>query len=343
VGILGTGFGVTGHYPAWSAIDDVRIMGFAGRDEERASRISREFSLPITKGTLDSLLASSDIKIVVVAVPPAAQPALIEAALESGKHVFAEKPLTLSAETALRLIKLAEHKSLYHGVNFCMRQAQASLTLRRALEAGLIGTPWRAVISWHRGYRAKEDLGWNWKCDARQGGGVMNAMGVHILDLLIWMFSDVLYGHAVKHIHIPRRCDDMGREQAVTAEDAISLMLTFANNMAAFVSLDSTAIGGDGVRMDFYGSKGALHVRETSPQDAFAGFNVDVTDVHGRTETLLFHDSAKNEGRIGLVRDMAREFVKSIRENKPYSPSFGDGLKVVSVCQQLGLSSWGAV
>ena len=95
VGILGAGFGVTTHYPAWSSVAGVRVMGFASRDAGHASRVSRQFGLPITKGTLEALLTSPDVGIVVVAVPPAVQPGLVEAALESGKHVFAEKPDSL--------------------------------------------------------------------------------------------------------------------------------------------------------------------------------------------------------------------------------------------------------
>src|SRR5436309_4042744 len=202
VGILGAGFGVTTHYPAWSSVAGVRVMGFASRDAGHASRVSRQFGLPITKGTLEALLTSPDVGIVVVAVPPAVQPGLVEAALESGKHVFAEKPLALSVETATRLVTLAERQGLCHGVNFCLRQARASLLLKRTIDEGRDGVPWRVVITWHREHRARKDLEWNWKCDADLGGGVTNALGAHVVDLLIWLFSDVSHGCGVRQINI---------------------------------------------------------------------------------------------------------------------------------------------
>src|SRR2546430_10401702 len=96
VGILGAGFGVTTHYPAWSSVAGVRVMGFASRDAGHASRVSRQFGLPITKGTLEALLTSPDVGIVVVAVPPAAQPLLVGGPLESRTRGIAEKPLVLS-------------------------------------------------------------------------------------------------------------------------------------------------------------------------------------------------------------------------------------------------------
>lgn len=337
VGILGTGFGVTTHYPAWSSIAGVRVMGFASRDAEHASRVSRQFGLPITKGTLESLFTSADVEIVVVAVPPAVQPTLIEAVLESGKHIFAEKPLALSVEAATRLVTLAESKELCHGVNLCLRRGRASLLLKRALAEGRIGAPWRVVITWHRGHRARKDLEWNWKCDVTLGGGVMNALGVHIVDLLIWLVSDVSHGCGVRQVNIPRRRDSSGRERDVTGEDALSAILSLANNVTAFVSLDSTAIGGNGLSMDFYGDSGSLHVRQITAREVLGGLNVDITDGQGKTETLLDAHDLEEDSRVCLVRRMARDFVQAVRDRKPFSPSFLDGLRVASACSRLQL------
>ena len=337
VGILGTGFGVTTHYPAWSSIAGVQVMGFASRDAEHASRVSRELGLAITRGTPEALLTSPDVEIIVVAVPPAVQPAFIEAALEAGKHVFAEKPLAPDVQKASRLVGLAERNGLCHGVNFCLRQARASVLLKRVIAEGRIGKPWRVVVIWHRGHRAEKDLEWNWKCDASMGGGVMNALGVHILDLLMWLFSDVLHGCGVRQINIPRRRDPSGRERDVTGEDALSALLSLANKVTAFVSLDTTAIGGNGLRMDFYGDCGSLHVRQTTAEDVLGGFNVDISDRQGKTETLLYAHDLEEAGRVCLVGRMARDFVEAVRERKPFSPSFLDGLKVASACSRLQL------
>lgn len=336
VAILGTGFGVSTHYPAWSTLDGVRVMGFASRDAAHASRASRERGLPITKGTPEALLNSSDVDIVVVAVPPAVQPALIEAALESGKHVFAEKPLTPSVEECSRLVTLAERKGLCHGIDFCLRRARASALVKRAIAEGRIGAPWRVVVTWHRGHRAEKDLEWNWKCDAALGGGVMNALGVHILDLLIWLFDDVSRGCGVKQINVPQRRDKSGRERDVSAEDAVSIILSCANSVTAFVSLDGTAIGGNGLSLDLYGGDGSLHVRQVVAHDALAGLHVSMTDRRGDTVALHDDDDDPNDhGQVGLVRAMARDFVQAVRERKPFSPSFLDGLRVATAATRL--------
>ncbi len=335
IGIIGTGFGLTTHHPAWSDIEGARVMGFAGRDAKHASDVSRCFGLPITGGTADAFLASADVEIVVVAVPPVAQAPLIEAALESGKHIFAEKPLALSVATASRLVETAERKGLRHGVNFCLRQARASLLLKQAITEGRIGEPRRVVVTWHRGHRARKDLEWNWKCDATQGGGVMNSHGVPILDLLMWLFADVLDGRCVRQINIPRRRDTSGRERDVTAEDALSATLSFVSGVTAVVSLDSTAVGGNGLSMDVFGSQGSLHLRQSAGSDALGGLKVAIVDMQGRTETLLDNTNDKAEGQVCLVRRMAHEFVKSVRERKPFSPDFSDGARVISASGRL--------
>lgn len=335
VGILGTGFGVTAHYPAWSSLAGVRVVGFASRDAERASRMSRQFELLITTGTQDAILTSPDVDIIVVAVPPAVQPTLIEAALESGKHVFAEKPLAPSVEEGARLVALAERKGLCHGVNFCLRRAPASALLKRTIVEGRIGKPWRAVVTWHRGHRAQKDLEWNWKCDAGLGGGVMNALGVHILDLLIWLFAEASGGWGVRQVNIPRRRDPSGREHEVTAEDAVNVMVGFANKVMTFVSLDSTAIGGTGLSADIYGEDGSLHMRQASEHGALAGLSLSLTDKGGKTVALLSGDDREDDDQISLIRAMAHDFVKAVRERRAFSPSFVDGLRVASASARL--------
>jgi len=335
IGIIGTGFGVATHHPAWSDIEGARVMGFAGRDAAHASEVSHRFGLPITGGTAEALLASADVDIVVVAVPPGAQAPLIEAALESGKHDFAEKPLALDVGTASRLVEMAERKGLRHGVNFCLRQARASLLLKQAMTEGRIGEPRRVVVTWHRGHRARKDLEWNWKCDATQGGGVMNSHGVPILDLLMWLFADVLDGRCVRQINIPRRRDSSGRERDVTAEDALSATLSFVSGVTAVVSLDSTAVGGSGLSIDVFGSHGSLHMWQTAGPDPLSGLNVAIVDVQGRTETLLEDVDAKAEGQVCLVKRLAHEFVKSVRERTPFSPDFSDGARVISASGRL--------
>ena len=211
------------------------------------------------------------------------------------------------------------------------------MLLKRTNDEGRVGVHWRVVITWHREHRARKDLEWNWKCDADLGGGVTNALGAHVVDLLIWLFSDVSHGCGVRQINIPRRRDASGRERDVTAEDALSAILSLANNVTAFVSLDSTAIGGNGLSMDFYGDHGSLRVRQTPARDVLGGFNVDITDRHGRIETLLDARDLEEDGRVCLVGKMARAFVQTVQECKPFSPNFLDGLRVASACSRLQL------
>ena len=335
VGIVGTGFGRRVHYPAWSAIQGVEVLGIAGRNSERASGISRDLGLAITEGTLDSLISSSEVEIVVVAVPPVSQPGLINAALEAGKHVFAEKPLALTVDEAEKLVELTKGKDLRHGVDFCFRRTPFGRAVRDAIEGGRIGTPWRAVASWHAGYRAREDLSWNWKCDAAQGGGSLNALGVHIIDLFNWLFGETAQVAGVTQVNISRRRDDEGRERQVTAEDALNITLVFSTNVTACISVDTTAIGGEGLNMDIYGSKGALHFRDTSPDDFFSGYTLDLTDLDGGAKRLVDYRTPPGEGRQAAVHEMARAFVDAVHGGGRFSPDFADGLKIASVCQKI--------
>jgi predicted dehydrogenase len=74
VGIVGAGFGLKVHFPAWSALPGVKVLGIAGRNSEGASRISKDLRLPIIEGPPEESISSPEVGLLVVSVQPASQP-----------------------------------------------------------------------------------------------------------------------------------------------------------------------------------------------------------------------------------------------------------------------------
>jgi predicted dehydrogenase len=110
-GILGTG-GIA-HTFAKELLDDEHSIAAVGsRTRDRAEEFADEFDIPMAYGSYDELVADDDVDIVYVATPHPEHAANAEAALHAGKHVLVEKPFTLNAREAQRVVDLAAERGL---------------------------------------------------------------------------------------------------------------------------------------------------------------------------------------------------------------------------------------
>jgi predicted dehydrogenase len=110
-GILGTG-GIA-HTFTKDLIDDEHIVAAVGsRTQQSADVFADEFGIPSAHGSYDDLVADDDVDVVYVATPHPMHAANAESALNAGKHVLVEKPFTLNAAEAQRVVDLARARGL---------------------------------------------------------------------------------------------------------------------------------------------------------------------------------------------------------------------------------------
>ena len=110
-GILGTG-GIA-HTFAKDLIDDGHTIAAVGsRTQERADAFADEFDIAESYGSYEQLVADEHVDIVYIATPHPEHAANAELALNAGKHVLVEKPFTLNAAEAVRVVDLAASKGL---------------------------------------------------------------------------------------------------------------------------------------------------------------------------------------------------------------------------------------
>ncbi len=96
VGIIGAGFAARAHLMAYQHCSHppAEVVAIAARGRERAAALASRFSIPRVDEGADALLARRDLDVIDVCTPNRSHAALALAALQSGKHVFVEKPLT---------------------------------------------------------------------------------------------------------------------------------------------------------------------------------------------------------------------------------------------------------
>ncbi|URN01204.1 Gfo/Idh/MocA family oxidoreductase [Actinomadura madurae] len=124
--------------PALSAAPGVEVAAVASRTEAKAARFAAAFGCAPVRG-YEALLASPGIDAVYVPLPAMLHAEWVEKALRAGKHVLAEKPLTGSADSTARLLRLAGSLGLVLLENVAFPHHAQHARVQELLADGVIG------------------------------------------------------------------------------------------------------------------------------------------------------------------------------------------------------------
>jgi predicted dehydrogenase len=109
VGIIGAG-GIASklHLPELATVEGAEVVVLAGRRESRLKTLSRKFGVPRWTHSYEEVIADPDIDAVIIALPHPLHVKYGLLALEAGKHVHMQKPLSTSLEEAEQFVQAAE-------------------------------------------------------------------------------------------------------------------------------------------------------------------------------------------------------------------------------------------
>ena len=140
VGVVGCGHWGPNHIRVFNQLPNSRVTICADLDEGRLKAIKASFpSVHVTK-EYHEIMHSPEVDAVCIATPTSTHFALTKEAIECGKHVFCEKPLTLIPEECLRLKKLAEEKQRVLMVGHIFIFNKGINRLRDYIQSGELGT-----------------------------------------------------------------------------------------------------------------------------------------------------------------------------------------------------------
>ncbi|QYF73767.1 Gfo/Idh/MocA family protein [Cryobacterium sp. PAMC25264] len=110
-GILATG-GIAHQFAGDLVKNRFTVQAVGSRSQASADAFAAEFGIPTAHPSYEALVADPEVDIVYVSTPHPFHAANAALALEAGKHVLVEKPITLNAAEARTLVALAESKNL---------------------------------------------------------------------------------------------------------------------------------------------------------------------------------------------------------------------------------------
>ncbi len=123
-----------------AAVPEATAYAVASRDADRASAYARRKGIERAYGSYEQLLADPDVDVVYISLPNGMHVEWTQRALDAGKHVLCEKPLSRSPAEVEALFELATAHGLYLSEAFMYRHHPQTKRLKDLVDAGAIGT-----------------------------------------------------------------------------------------------------------------------------------------------------------------------------------------------------------
>ena len=187
--VIGLGVGQR-HVEAYASLPESKLVAVCDQNPERLQAVAKRYHAA-AYADVAALLRDDRVAVISVATPHPSHAALAIAALEAGRHVIVEKPMTLSLREADAMIECAHKHGRTLAVIFQRRFWPASLRVRQAIAEGKLGTivSGECELSWWRTEQYYGRDPWRGRWDT-EGGGVLVNQGIHALDMFQWYMGE---------------------------------------------------------------------------------------------------------------------------------------------------------
>ena len=168
----------------------LNLRGVLGRDADRAAKFAAKNNTK-AYGNLSEIAADNGVDFVILATPPDARAQIVRKLAEAGKPILMEKPVERTLAAATAIVETCEAAGTPLGVVFQHRARAASIALKQAITAGMLGeiATIDLRVPWWRDQSYYDAPGRG--SYARDGGGVMISQAIHTLDLAMWLAGPI--------------------------------------------------------------------------------------------------------------------------------------------------------
>jgi phthalate 4,5-cis-dihydrodiol dehydrogenase len=166
--------------PSLMQVDSASIVALCDIDETKAAKAACSFRNAHVFKDYKDMFSKLNLDAVVLAGPPQMHFDAAQLALRNDKHVFVEKPPTVTTNELLQLVSLAEEKNLITAVGHNMRYATACLEMQKIVSS----EPFGNLLSMDVRYLAAQPLGTRWELNSVLRSFLLSH-AIHGIDLLI--------------------------------------------------------------------------------------------------------------------------------------------------------------
>jgi len=358
IGLVGTGFMGRTHSNGYKRIGDFFpdlqyrpvLKAVCARREDKVKAFAEQWGYESFETDYKKLIARNDIDAVDICTPNDTHAEIAIAAINAGKMILCEKPLARNLEEAQKMVDAVEKSKVANSVWYNYRRIPAVTLAKQIVDSGKLGKIFHYRANFLQDWTINADLPqggdglWRMDIDAA-GSGVTGDLLAHCIDTAIWINGKITDVSAVTETFIKERMHQLtGKVQKVGIDDACIFHCHFENGSLGLFESTRYARGHK-----------ALYTFEINGENASIRWNLH--DLN-RLEYFDYNDESIVRGwRSILVTDgdqpymnrwwvpglsigyehsfvhQAADFLKSLEEGKPCSPTFRDALETQKVCE----------
>lgn len=361
IGMLGYGFMGKVHSHAYTVIPYIfedlpvvpRLHTVVGLEETQVEAFAHRFGYEHATTEWQAVINSKEIDAVNVCLPEFMHEEVCLAAIEAGKHILCEKPLTLSWESARRVVDAAAQTQLKVMTGFNYRFLPAIRLARELIQRGTLGTLYsiRANYLQESGHDPQRPADQVRYAFGKKQLGTVRGLGSHLIDATRYLMGDVVTVSGLLHTFNHTRLTTDGQTHHVKADELATLQLEFASGAVGILTASAVSTGRKNqFTFEISGTKGSIafdleHLNllqvylDDHPNPEVRGFSV--VNVTEKQHPFMQHwwPPAHILGwEHGHINEM-KHFVECIHADQPVGPfgaTFEDGMRAA----QIGELAW---
>jgi len=328
IGLLGNSFASKVQLPALRVVGGNEVIGIAGASLAKAEATAKEWSIPFATDDYRKVL-ELEPDLVIVSTPVHLHRSMVFDALDTKAAVLCEKPFALNEAEALEMAARAEGRPCF--IDHQLRWNPVRQELRQLINSKKLGDIWHVEMDFSIPSPGFEKRPYRWWYDAERGGGILGALGSHMIDLLRSELGEVAAVRAQLDIFVPERADREGVMHKVTADEHATVSLRFESGARAELVTSTAVRASRGFTTSYTGSKASYTIVD---EERLARFDPETKKLQPVTNAPIL-PSAESLGMPdmgpfaralpGYLTDVLRT-VRSGQAKLPGAATFADGL-----------------
>jgi predicted dehydrogenase len=265
VGLIGTGYMGKCHALAWTGVKavfgdtpDIGRQLLCEVTDDLARRRASEFGFARATSDWRALVADPAVEVVSITTPNQFHAEMAIAALEAGKHVWCEKPMSPKFADAERMAAAARRSGKVAILGYNYIQSPAINYIKSLLDEEAIGAVNHLRIEMDEDYLADPDQPHSWRSEESAGYGALDDFAVHPLSLIAVLFGRPTHVFGEMSKPYADRPHEGGR-RAVETSDIATALLRLPGGVAGTIHVNRCAWGRKGrLQIQIFGAGGMI-------------------------------------------------------------------------------------
>lgn len=334
VGIVGAGFGVRAHLPAFTHHPDFEVVALAS--PHKAARVASERGIPHAFSSCEELLNGCAVDVISIAAPPFTHHADVLACLAAGKHVLCEKPFALNVAQAEEMLEASRRAGTAAAVMHEFRWVPQRLAVKELIVNNHL-SPLREIEITQLSNRLRADVERprSWWFDRECGGGMAGALLSHLVDGATWLAGRApVRSTGYLRTANPQRHDKQGTFTS-TVDDGCWAVVDYGDGLIARVSVDA-ATSLESFTLAAHGENRTA-VASGADFDDMRLFSVDAEETAElEVKPSRYARFSSVDRHVPFVLELLDEFSKQIQTGNSDVPTFEEAVATQRVLASIG-------